>query len=327
MKIAVLFNSSAGGRALFHRYGQRIAEAFHEHTLLTCSGDLGENYLRPFHSELHVEVCRESAFLPRIAEAAARMERAKPDLFVCVGGDGFISYVADWMIRNQRFVPLLGVAGGTANVGPLIRFHEANMPHLRADRLAYDPVSAIEVTAGGRVLGYAFHDVVIGESFLGSVDGRMVNIAAAPFLRDGTKQIVSPSTEIVGDRFALRKNGRVIQPRIPSIGQIIASPIHHPLFYRGKAMTGALCAVNFTGHGAVVALSDQVLVKSNWDADASVLIEHVLFGRDDVIEMSGLTEKGHVILDGNPFPHTEHPVQLRLLEGIVTCARLQTSDE
>jgi hypothetical protein len=264
----------------------------------------------------------EASFIGRINEATAHMAAARPDLLVCVGGDGFIAYAADWLIRNHVSIPLLGLAGGTANVGPLIRFAEHNIERLTPSGLKYDRVGAVEVSVEGHILGYAFNDLIIGDTFLTSLEGKMVNISAADFLNDGSKHKVSPSTEIIGKNFRLHKNGRAVSLRMNNIAQIVVSPLHKKEYYRGKAIAGALCFSYYTNDCAAVGISDRILVDSSSDGleDQTVSIEHLLFKEGDSIEMSGFTDKGCIIIDGNPFYHTEGTLALQYIDGIVTCA-------
>lgn len=322
MRIAMLFNSFAGKQEAFHRYARLAANAFQGHTVMTCSGGFGESYLAGHIPDLQVAPCEAVTFIEQIHEAAAQMAQRQPDLLICVGGDGFIAYTADWLIRRQHRIPLLGVAGGTANVGPLIRFTEERLERMNPEQLLYEPVGAVEVEADGRVLGYAFNDVIIGDTFLSSIDGRMVNIAASDFLKDSSKCVARPSTEITGDRFELRKNGGRVELAMKKPAQIIVSPLQKKEFYRGKAITGALAGAGYSEHGAAIGLSDRVLVDSLLDANdgRTTLIEHLLFKEGDRIEMSGFTDKGFLIIDGNPFFCTEGTVALRYLDGIVTCA-------
>ncbi len=322
MRIAMLFNSFAGKQAAFHRYAELAANAFQGHTMLTCSGGLGESYLAGLIPGLQIVPCEASTFIEQINEATAHMAQRHPDLLICVGGDGFIAYTADWLIRQQRDIPLLGIAGGTANVGPLIRFTEDRLERLNPDKLLYERVGAVEVEADGRVLGYAFNDLIIGDTFLSSVEGRMVNIAAADFLKDGSKRVVRPSPGIAGDHFQLHRNGNRVDFTLKKPAQIVVSPLHKKEFYRGKAITGALTCAGYSEHGAAVGLSNRVLVDARMDGtdDRTIVIEHILFKAGDTIAMSGFTDKGYLIIDGNPFLCTEGKVTLRYLDGIVTCA-------
>src|SRR5690606_31415246 len=108
VKIAVLFNSSAGKHDVFHQYAERIANAFHGHAFITCSGGMGEDYLAPHIPQIQSIPCKEEQFIEKINEAAQHMVNAEPDLLICVGGDGFIAYTADWLIRNRVSIPLMG---------------------------------------------------------------------------------------------------------------------------------------------------------------------------------------------------------------------------
>jgi hypothetical protein len=156
------------------------------------------------------------------------------------------------------------------------------------------------------------NDVVLGNSFLGTLDGETVNLSARAMLRDGVKQRVEPSATIATEAFDLCKNGARIEVAMVRPAQIIASPFRPREFF-GRAIAGVLCNAAFMDGAASLGLFDEVIVKASEPARGfhnTARAEHLLFGPGDLIEISGLTEDADIIVDGNPYAREGRTVQL-----------------
>lgn len=314
MKIGALFNAGAGGAASFPAIGEALLSRFGDFALVTCAESFGGTWLSGVPS------CQvpDLPYILRLRRAVTLLVEAGIDLLVCAGGDGFASYCAEALILLGAKIPLLGVAGGTANVGPLVRFDAAKLARLPQGEPEIRTVHALECSCfcgddggrgatgsdrdgrGSRVLGLAFNDIVIGDTFLGTLDGRMVNLSVKDFLADGRKTERIPSQSVVGPSFRVKLNGAPIPFRCAPV-QIIAAPLNDSDFYKGKAVTGALCSAPWQGSCGALALCDRVWVSMESSAAGFCATEHLLFAAGDRVELEGLADDGQVVIDGNPF--------------------------
>ena len=162
-----------------------------------------------------------------IRQAARGLAREGPDLFVCVGGDGLASYVADALLGDSHAalsLPLLGVAAGTANVGPIVSLGLEELRDLDPSALSLSKVGAVEARVGGRHLAYGFNDVVIGTTFLGRVEGEVRSLSAEAMARREEKLPEEPHAGIASRRFLVEKDGRPLKGAMARPAQIIAAP-------------------------------------------------------------------------------------------------------
>jgi hypothetical protein len=309
MKIGLLFNEAAGGNTRFPEIGRILADRLAGNLLLTCEGGLGGDFLRSTKT-LSLPALD---YIGRIGAAVESLAAAGIELLVCVGGDGFAAQCSEVLIRNSIDLVMLGVAGGTANVGPLLGFGQEDLAGLDVERCVERRVIALECSCGGLILGHAFNDVVIGDTFLGSLGGRMANLSLERFLATGEKVEKRPSRIIAGPDFRVMKNGIIKHSGLRAKQMIVAAPLNSLDFYRGKAVLGALCLAPWIGRNAVLAISDRSWIDTEADADGESFspIEHLLFGTGDYVTMDGLLPSGQIVIDGNPFHRESEAVTLR----------------
>jgi hypothetical protein len=266
-----------------------------------------------------------ASYVASIRGATACLASRAPDLFICVGGDGLASYVADALVGiGAASVPMLGVAAGTANVGPIVTVGPAELARLRVDELRFVRIGAIDVAIGGRHVGYGFNDVVIGTTFLGTVDGRGVSLSARAMATRGERALEEPDPRIAGEGFGVEKNGMKVPGGIARPAQIIASPLGEREFY-GRAVTGALCESAHSANKAAVALLDSIVVKlSGVDHGLAdfARVDHLLFGLGDRVLLRGLSERAEVVVDGNPFLRGEEVVEFAYRPDLAVAARM-----
>jgi hypothetical protein len=341
MRVGVLFNAGAGGAASFPEIGEALLSRFDDDDLVTCEYSLGGAWL----AGVPALPVPELPFIRRVRTAVGLLVDSGAELLVCAGGDGFAAYCAEALILSGAAIPLLGVAGGTANVGPLLRFDARTLAVLPRGELRVCSVHALECACGGAgfagaagfaggpaggtsfaggagfaggsgfaTLGLAFNDIVIGDTFLGTLDGAMVNLCVSDFLKDGHKTKKRPSERIAGPDFRVRHNGNPLAFRATPV-QIVAAPLNDVDFYRGKASAGALCAAPWRGSVGVIALCDRVWVSMDEAAPGFSATEQLLVGPGDIIELDGLRDEGQVIVDGNPFLREGPVVRIACLPG------------
>ncbi|MCK5201196.1 MAG: NAD(+)/NADH kinase, partial [Spirochaetales bacterium] len=253
MKIGVMFNPGAGGIGKYSGIGKIIEDVFFRDDLITGNSLFGSDYVSA------LEVVGDQLvedFQKNMDNILKPFVEKRVDMIIGVGGDGFLTHIAAFLIRQDVNIPLMGVAGGTANIGPLIKYNQDTLKHFTSRDMVLEKVGCIEVATGGSILGYAFCDVVLGDTFLGTKDNRMCNFSTKSFLQTGGKVEIKPGEQITGKRFSIYKNSNKQIVKSKKIAQIIAAPIYHKEFYRGKAITGALCYSLYNNYGASIGISD-----------------------------------------------------------------------
>jgi len=264
-----------------------------------------------------------SGYVEELRAAVAALSAWGAELLVCVGGDGLASYAADAMLAGIRPMPLLGIAAGTINVGPIVSLGLDGIADLDPEKLKTEKVGAVEVSLDGAHLAYGFNDIVIGDTFLGMMDGAAKSLSVRAMLEKGEKQEASPSPDIVGPAFAVRKNGIGIEPGMRDPAQIIVSPLGKREFY-ARAIVGVLCDAAYMKGAAAMALFDSVIVRAGSPergiSDFSAT-EQLLFGPGDWVEISGLAASGQIVVDGNPFARVGDRVRFRSMPDLVEVAK------
>ncbi len=320
MRVAVLFNPGAGNNEKFIEIGKLLTERLVNHEVYTCPGSSGGFYLTDAiktGDEIY------SDYKNGIKRRVLLLASCVPELFICVGGDGLAAYVADALISGGFSIPIMGIAGGTANVGPIVSVKSNNLRLFNPENIELTNAGAIRVTSCRRHIGYGFNDVVIGNTFLGTIDGKVANISVEALLKRNEKSTETPSGNITDNGFRIIKNNKPVEFKTSNPAQIIVSPLEADRFY-GRAITGALCYSAYLQQKAAIALSDRILVSID-SGDAGIgsflEIEHLLFGPGDKVSIEGLAENGHIIIDGNPYLRENENVIFEYLPNLVRIAR------
>lgn len=321
MKIAVLFNPDAGSNMKFRGIGAVLSKRLKGHEVLTCRGSFGKLYMTDA-AETYGDV--RSGYRDSITDMTLSLVSHAPELFICIGGDGLASYIADTLITHGCTVSIMGIAGGTANVGPIITVSPEMLEYFDPKKLAISSIGAIHVNNGCNHVGYAFNDMIIGNTFLGTVNGKTVNLSVEALLKKNEKKVVeAPSHEITTGTFNITKNGSQVKCSIKNPAQIIVSPLEVDNFY-GRAITGILCYSAHMPLKAAIGLYDEVIVKMH-SHDTAVehftKVEHLLFGRGDHVNITGLSGNGHIIIDGNPYLKEDEVISLEYKPSLLSIAK------
>lgn len=320
MRVAVLFGPGAGSAERFVEIGESLSAWLEACTVLACPDPFGGPFLkkaliRPYEGGL--------PYRRRLYSAVAALVESGAELFVCVGGDGLASYVADAIFRMGAKIPLMGLAAGTANVGPIVAVAPHELPNSSPEELEFMPLAGIEVSLGGGHLAYGFNDVVIANTFLGTLDGRVESLSVEAMALRGEKSILEPSPAITTESFTVEKNGRALSHGTACPAQIIVSPLGEKEFY-GRAIAGVLCEAAYAAPLAALALLDTLLVRAR-GADRGfeqfAKSEHLLFKPGDRVILKGLSREGQLVVDGNPFLRTDDPVLLECRAEVAILAR------
>lgn len=265
---------------------------------------------------------RGTGYVQDIEDMVEHALKNDVDLFITAGGDGTASYVASAAIKLQKEgsepIRILSYPAGTENIGPIV--HKLN--NIKTNDLygmKEVKLDAIEVSLGNHILGYGFNDVIIGNTYLGTLDGNVVNLDARALALEGRKKRTSVSHNIVTDDFKVELNGERMNIH-NRILQICISPLQFMSKVPHVVLGGLMFGIGYD-HAATLALLDRNLTDtevSNWDIHCITNATHLCFDENDTLKLSGFTENAQIIIDGNPFVRTEEEITLRLRPWAVT---------
>ena len=299
MKTALLYNYKAGKGLPAELVVRKLCDFFSgDEVLVTDEGllfpALPVSYVVPEEAQGYFAIIR--ARVKALAEAGA-------DRFVSVGGDGTATYVRNAMYELGINLPILGVAAGTANVGPIVSvtLEQLEGRHVsQTSEVCYDGISVFE---NGRFLSLAFNDLIVGDTFLGTVDGQTCSLSVRALLEKGEHTPVKPAEHIVTDDFAVELNGIDRIPNTKCISQIVLSPVAHESHY-GRAVYSVVGKCDWSEKKGVIALCDYIAVSFEEDGtgvDRFSTTQYLIFGPNDQVTLRGFTEEACLICDGNPY--------------------------
>jgi len=321
MKVGILFGPASGEGAPI-RAERLLAQRLERRSVAICGGLFGGSGKQPGWKTLGATPA--SGYLESLRGAVAALEAWGAELLICVGGDGLASYAADAMLAGPRPIAMLGIAAGTINVGPIVTLDIDGIPSLDVERLSFAKVGAVQVLVDEKHLAYGFNDVVIGDTFLGTLDGGIAGLSVRALLERGEKLRCAPSPDIAGPAFSVKKNGASIPVGMDAPAQVIVSPLGSREFF-ARAVTGVLCNAAYMRGAAALALFDSVIVRAGSPArgfsDFSAS-EQLLFGQGDTVELSGLASAGQIIVDGNPFLRSGEVLRFISMIDLVSIARM-----
>lgn len=302
---------------------QKLFSIIGKFDTLLVSEDMGGSYFTSrseFISEcsiISVGCIEEKRYPFRFDEFVNKINSHGAEIIVTVGGDGIASYVATAIIRQKKSIGILGFPAGTANVGPIVR----------ADHDSYSfahksEIDAIEVSCNGKVIGYGFNDVIIGWTFLGTVDGNCVNLKAHEMAKNGKAvEETDYDKPVVGNDFEICMNGKSKKfLQCALIKQICISTLHQDNLYGRTIMGGVAEAYGFE-HPASIALLDKIATDARpetWGIKEFRTTSHLCFDEKDCVEIKGIANGACVIIDGNPFVLEKNKIDLRCIPNSVT---------
>lgn len=313
MKVAVIFNPLAGSKEKFHKIGSDLNEKFKDCQIVTGNEVYGKEYTNTFKSfELS-----EGTFLDKIRGLINTFIDEKPDFIIGVGGDGLLSHISSILIERKSAIPIMGIAGGTANVGPLIRFNSKSIKELNLKKLKTEKVSAIRISDQNNESCYAFIDIVVGDTFLGTINGIMSNISIKAFKESGIKTSKKPDESLKQEKYKIIKNNLEIKNLI-NASQIVISPIYKSEFYMGKACASSLCIANYYKKEAVITLTNKIFIDSGEiDTESPSLTQQILFGENEIIKINSISSNFYYVVDGNPSWNLSEEVYIEYKKDII----------
>lgn len=289
--------------------GSSIMRFFQDSSFVVCRG-YGHHYVAGA-SVLEVE--EHSDYKVQLAAMVDTLLSVQPSYLVSVGGDGLASYIASQIVRRKAQVTLMGIAAGTANVGPIVSFKPEEFAVLKREDLEHVSIDGIAVSDDSGFLGVGFNDVILGNSFLGTEDGVCCNLSVEALLLQGKRVPIQVGRHIVGDGFAITVDGvkKAFNTSVP-IEQIVISPLQFDRLY-GRAILGALCLGRDRQSLGAVGLCSRNVVDCNpesWNYTGFTAVQHLIVPAHSLVEFTSLGPDAHIVIDGNPF----------LRKGKVTCS-------
>ena len=299
MKTALLYNYKAGKGLPAELVVRKLCEFFGgDELLVTDEGlifhDLPVRFVEPENAQGYFAAIR--ARVKALADAGA-------ERFISVGGDGTATYVRNAMYELGLNLPILGVAAGTANVGPIVSvtLEQLEGRHIsQAYETCYD---GLAVFVNGEFVSLAFNDVIVGDTFLGTIDGQTRSISVRALLEEGAHTPKKPTEQIVNDDFAVELNGTDQIPNTKIIRQVVLAPVAHENHY-GRAVYSVIGKCDWCEKKGVIALCDYIAVSFEEDGtgvDRFSSTQYLIFGPNDQVALRGFTEEACLICDGNPY--------------------------
>jgi len=300
LKIGLLANHGAGRYRLVPEAVQRYREAFPEHTLVAPEGRFSPGELLGVSSIESGETGSEN-YLEELSRVVTTLVQNRCDRLVAFGGDGFFTNICARLIAEPEVIPFMGIGTGTANVGILTQFTPEDLSTaLPINQI--DHVSPLVVYRDGQAIGYAFHDIVIGDTFLGTFDGSTRNLSAAKWMADHTLLTEKPKPLSLTECFRIRRRTDPLPLKLSPIAQIIISPLHRGKGFAGKAITGLLCFSPYYPDSFCLALVDRILVEmAESFPEYGCAIEQYLFREGEEATLEGISSGHFIIADGNPL--------------------------
>jgi hypothetical protein len=312
MRAAVLINPSAGGAGDIQKVVMAI-DAF----LYGCEIVGGES-LRS-HTVVQTP---QGGYIGRLHAAVDALCALQPDFYLVAGGDGLAAYLASRLLKTGTVRPkILGVAMGTANVGPIVSLSADDLMHAKPESLSFAGCGAIEAFDGDNPVAFGFNDVVFGNTILGTLGGKAQTISALSMAREGKKEPMAP-LESIGASIHIIKNGVRSPSPLAHTAQIVVSAIERESFY-GRAVAGMLCFTCWEQAQAALTLSERPLVVTDYDPrgfETPALSAQIVFGADDTLRIEGLSPEALVIADGNPYCRSFDSAALRYRPNVIEIA-------
>lgn len=300
MKTALLYNFKAGKGLPARQVVEQLCAFFSGDELLVTDAGL---LFSDLPVRLVVPDLSDPGYYPVIRARVAALSAAGADRFISVGGDGTATYVRNAMYELGIDAPILGVAAGTANVGPIVSVSLEQLKGHHISQAAEAAYDGLAVHADGKFVSLAFNDLIVGDTFLSTVDGQTRNVSVRALLEQGQIVPQVPSKDIVTKDFCVDLNGCCLRSALPEIQQIILSSVAHENHY-GRAVYGAVGKCDWSEKKGVIALCDHIAVSFEDDGagiDRFSSMDYLIFGPNDQVSLKGFSEKACLVCDGNPY--------------------------
>ncbi len=318
MRAAVLVNPFAGGAGDIQKVVSAIDTFLCDCEVIGAQG-FGAEFLR---TNTVIQISQDG-YIGRLHAAVDALAALRPDFYLVAGGDGLAAYLASRLLKTGTVRPnILGVAMGTANVGPIISFSVDDLLHATPETLSFTGCGAIEALDGDDPVAFGFNDVVFGNTILGTLNGKAQTLSALMMAREGKKEPMVPLDNI-GSSIQIIKNGVRSPSPLLHTAQIVVSAVEREDLY-GRAVAGMLCFTCWEQAQAALILSERPLVVTDYDPrgfETPALSAQIVFGADDTLTIEGLSPDALIIADGNPYCRSFDSAALRYRPNVIEIAR------
>jgi hypothetical protein len=228
------------------------------------------------------------------------------DIILVIGGDGTMSDVAYSLFREGSDTPILGIGAGSTNAGPLITINAIEFDKLDLRALIVQKVGGILASLNNEHVGIGFNDIVLGDTVLTTLKGRVVQVSAVEFMKD-KKIHVSPfsvgaiDSEVYIERQYMEE---VTLVHKGVFGQMFAAPLEKR--YLGKGLAGGTSLAAALGLPAGIAITSEPLINYSIRPEEFLDIEPIVtktasFRECDKVVVKCLKEGTCLNVDGNPL--------------------------
>ncbi len=321
MKTALIYNHNAGKGLPHQQVIDRVASFFSGDELLVTQPDY---CIDKCTTRLVAYTPEDSSYWGRILAQVKALVDAGAQRFVCIGGDGTATYVSTALFTLHASLPIFGIAGGTANVGPVISATFAELEHKTVADTYETSHDGLLVWNHEKLYSCAFNDVVIGDTFLATIDGKPVNASVTQLINHNQVQKQKPSEDTIAPNFHVVLNGTPILPALSGIKQIIVSSAAKDNLY-GRAIYGALGKCRWQDKNGVIALCDHVAVTFD-DNDAGTqcfsTMQYLIFSDQDEVILTGFCSNACLICDGNPYLLKGQSIRIQYVKNLVKTMQL-----
>jgi NAD kinase len=338
-RVGLIVNPHAGrgdGLAL----ARRAIYALSPREVWVGGGEMGADALGGLVLERHLIDWSEYHGKARTAFIAHSIVNETVDALVVVGGDGTMADVALALLSSPApqgrlggggSIPILGIGVGSANAGPLVTIHAAQIQRLVTARLKTRAVEGLIAGANDVDLGLGFNDVVIDFTVLATVNDQVINVDAAHKM-NGANVPRQPEPVFTTQTKVMKQSphSRTLVAEGDQVVTLITG-LPDERFY-GKAIAGGAILSSFVGDTAGCLVCSHLLVTTYLDADAlhraePIVSRYVGLNEADRIEVSGLRKGVALCADGNPLKILDESdrVQIRVQCGLATSVRIEES--
>ncbi|MCE8428428.1 MAG: NAD(+)/NADH kinase [Candidatus Methanoperedens sp.] len=230
------------------------------------------------------------------------------DVILVVGGDGTMSDVAYSLFKEGADIPILGIGAGSTNAGPLITIKAMEFDKLDLHALTVQKVGGILTTLNNEQVGLGFNDVVLGDTVLTTLKGRVVQVNAVEFMK-GKKIPASPFRVGTTDSEVYIERSAVEEVEVTLVhkgvfGQMFAAPLEKR--YLGKGLAGGTSLAAALGLPAGIAITSEPLINYSIGHEELLDMEPIVtktasFREHDEVVVRCLREGTCLNIDGTPL--------------------------
>jgi len=303
-RIGLVVNPNAGcGEKEITEIVRKLLEMLRENEIYLIEGSLEALLAADLGVHATLVSTPENA-IPEACGATRQLLRSGASVLIGVGGDGTLCDIAAVILDTGAKVQLLGIGAGSANVGPLVSLLARDVDRLSLDTLHESQVHGIDAYVSDNLVGTAFNDIVLSNTYFGTRDGSRIDLdAVAKF--SGEDRPAEPKS-VCGPKTWIDKNDqRMLTSEDDAFAQIIASPLNESGAYAGKAISGLMCWGPYLGNHCVLAAVNTVMIRTQLGVEdlnnaEPFRLAHISFGENDRLTIGELLANAVLVIDGNP---------------------------